>query len=38
VVLFVNHANADAARPAQDALLEWVYEGGGDCPGCRRLR
>jgi serine-type D-Ala-D-Ala carboxypeptidase/endopeptidase (penicillin-binding protein 4) len=27
VVLFINHANAAAARPAQDALLEWVYEG-----------
>ncbi|MGP1679250.1 MAG: D-alanyl-D-alanine carboxypeptidase/D-alanyl-D-alanine endopeptidase [Burkholderiales bacterium] len=28
VVLFVNHPNAAAAQPAQDALLEWVYEGG----------
>lgn len=28
VVLFINHANAPAAQPAQDALLEWVYEGG----------
>ncbi len=28
VVLFVNHANAAAAQPAQDALLQWVYERG----------
>jgi len=36
VVLFVNHANAAAAQPAQDALLEWVYEGGERaCRGCR---
>ena len=28
VVLFINHANAAAAQPAQDALLQWVYEGG----------
>ena len=35
VVLFINHANAGAAQPAQDALLEWVYEGGGRaCSGC----
>ena len=27
VVLFINHANAAAGRPAQDALLQWVYEG-----------
>jgi len=27
VVLFINHANAAAAQPAQDALLQWVYEG-----------
>ena len=27
VVLFINHANAGAGRPAQDALLRWVYEG-----------
>jgi len=27
VVLFINHANAAAGQPAQDALLEWVYEG-----------
>ncbi len=27
VVLFVNHANAAAAQPAQDALLEWVHAG-----------
>ena len=25
VVLFINHPNAAASRPAQDALLEWVY-------------
>ena len=30
VVLFVNHPNAAAARPAQDALIEWAYEGGGE--------
>jgi len=29
VVLFINHANAAAAQPAQDALLQWVYEGAG---------
>ncbi len=29
VVFFVNHPNAGAAQPAQDALLEWVYERGG---------
>jgi serine-type D-Ala-D-Ala carboxypeptidase/endopeptidase (penicillin-binding protein 4) len=28
VVMFVNHANAAAAQPAQDALLEWVYDRG----------
>ncbi|MFH1043770.1 MAG: D-alanyl-D-alanine carboxypeptidase/D-alanyl-D-alanine-endopeptidase [Pseudomonadota bacterium] len=28
VVLFINHANAAAGQPAQDALLQWVYEGG----------
>ncbi len=27
VVFFVNHANAAAAQPAQDALLEWVHAG-----------
>lgn len=26
VVFLINHANAGAARPAQDALLQWVYE------------
>lgn len=25
VVCLINHANADLARPVQDALLEWVY-------------
>ncbi|MCX7157048.1 MAG: D-alanyl-D-alanine carboxypeptidase/D-alanyl-D-alanine-endopeptidase [Rhodocyclales bacterium] len=29
VVFFVNHLNAQAAQPAQDALLQWVYERGG---------
>ena len=28
VVLFINHPNAAASQAAQDALLEWVYEGG----------
>ena len=28
VVFFVNHANAGAAQPAQDALLQWVHERG----------
>ncbi len=28
VVFLVNHANAQAAQAAQDALLTWVYEGG----------
>jgi D-alanyl-D-alanine carboxypeptidase/D-alanyl-D-alanine-endopeptidase (penicillin-binding protein 4) len=28
VVMFINHANAAAGQPAQDALLEWVYENG----------
>ena len=28
VVAFVNHPNAAAAQPAQDALLQWVYEHG----------
>ena len=36
VVLFINHANAAAGQPAQDALLQWVYErGAGACRGCR---
>jgi len=26
LVFFVNHANANAAQPAQDALLRWAYE------------
>ncbi|MDP3513140.1 MAG: D-alanyl-D-alanine carboxypeptidase/D-alanyl-D-alanine-endopeptidase [Sulfuritalea sp.] len=29
VVFFVNHANAGGAQAAQDALLQWVYEGSG---------
>lgn len=28
VVFLVNHPNAGAAQPAQDALLTWIYEGG----------
>jgi D-alanyl-D-alanine carboxypeptidase/D-alanyl-D-alanine-endopeptidase (penicillin-binding protein 4) len=28
VVMIVNHANAAAAQPALDALVEWVYEKG----------
>ena len=28
VVLFINHANAAAGQPAQDALLQWVYDRG----------
>jgi D-alanyl-D-alanine carboxypeptidase/D-alanyl-D-alanine-endopeptidase (penicillin-binding protein 4) len=28
VVLFVNHPNASGAQPAQDALLQWIYERG----------
>ena len=28
VVFLVNHPNAAAAQPAQDALLQWVYERG----------
>ena len=27
VVLFINHDQAGATRPVQDALLEWVYQG-----------
>jgi len=27
VVFLVNHANAQAAQEAQDALLAWVYDG-----------
>ena len=26
VVLFINHPNAAASQPAQDALLDWVYQ------------
>lgn len=29
VVLFINHPNAEASQPAQDALLDWVYQDGG---------
>jgi D-alanyl-D-alanine carboxypeptidase/D-alanyl-D-alanine-endopeptidase (penicillin-binding protein 4) len=29
VVMFINHPNAAAGQPAQDALLKWVYEGSG---------
>ncbi len=28
VVMFINHANAAAGQPAQDALLQWAYERG----------
>ncbi len=28
VVMFINHANAAAGQAAQDALLQWVHEGG----------
>jgi len=28
VVLFINHPNAGAGQAAQDALLQWVYDGG----------
>jgi D-alanyl-D-alanine carboxypeptidase/D-alanyl-D-alanine-endopeptidase (penicillin-binding protein 4) len=27
VVMIVNHANANAAQPAIDALVEWVQQG-----------
>ena len=27
VVMLVNHPNANAAQPAIDALVQWVYEG-----------
>jgi len=32
VVLFINHPNAAASQPAQDALLDWVYQ-DGERPG-----
>ena len=32
VVLFINHANAAAGQSAQDALLQWVHD-GGERPG-----
>jgi len=36
VVLFINHPNAAAAQPAQDALLDWVYDAGErPCRACR---
>lgn len=28
VVFLINHPNAQAGQPAQDALLQWIYEGG----------
>jgi D-alanyl-D-alanine carboxypeptidase/D-alanyl-D-alanine-endopeptidase (penicillin-binding protein 4) len=28
VVMIVNHANANAAQPALDALVEWVHDLG----------
>jgi D-alanyl-D-alanine carboxypeptidase/D-alanyl-D-alanine-endopeptidase (penicillin-binding protein 4) len=27
VVFLINHANAQAGQAAQDALLQWVFEG-----------
>ena len=30
VVMIVNHANANGAQPALDALVEWVHAGGHD--------
>jgi D-alanyl-D-alanine carboxypeptidase/D-alanyl-D-alanine-endopeptidase (penicillin-binding protein 4) len=30
LVMIVNHANANAAQPSLDALVEWVYERGGN--------
>ena len=30
VVFLINHANAQAGQSAQDALLQWVYEGAED--------
>jgi len=27
VVFLINHANAQAGQAAQDALLQWVYDG-----------
>ncbi len=30
VTMIVNHPNAALAQGAQDALLNWVYEGKGD--------
>jgi D-alanyl-D-alanine carboxypeptidase/D-alanyl-D-alanine-endopeptidase (penicillin-binding protein 4) len=34
VVLIVNHANAGAGQPAQDALLKWVYNRGAEAECC----
>ena len=38
VVFMVNHPNAAAAQAAQDVLLKWVYDQGGDCCGRRPRR
>ena len=40
VVLIVNHANAGAGRPAQDALLKWVHNRDADacCTGDGKQR
>jgi D-alanyl-D-alanine carboxypeptidase/D-alanyl-D-alanine-endopeptidase (penicillin-binding protein 4) len=40
VVLIVNHANAGAGRPAQDALLKWVHNRDADacCTGDTKPR
>lgn len=32
VAMLVNHPNAGATYPAQDALVEWVWQGGTDAP------
>ena len=32
VVMMVNHAEAGSSQAAQDALLEWVWAGGGAAP------
>ena len=30
LVAIVNHANADAARPALEALIDWAIDDAGD--------
>ncbi len=36
VVFIVNHANAPAAQPVQDVLLQWIYaqDGSASCRNC----